>query len=300
MGILNSRALGGGTRALGGNRPGVARTASLSAQRVLQSRLNIHGLPGVHVPAGLVEIPTGTHAVGDHYLMNPVTKGLVKEWVRTDGRTPFVRLAMETARSPYNPGLLHVVQRGVDALNMEFIAEAEMIADDDLDADQGHLELVGKPIDVLTYLARIIQGEPGDVMAGLGFFEQVALASFLNRVTIEERSAAHLGAFNMVSEAQIVHAASHPKLFEGAERLPGMPGFVEHWTRDLYESSQLDLSAYDRIYARRVRLGGLHYIDGPLPVIFRSHSSGSNLCHPSDNYVARFAVLPAPQDSTTP
>ena len=247
------------------------------------------------MPAGRVKIPTGTHAVGDHYLMNPSTKGLVKEWARIDGRTPFVRLAMETARSPHNPGQLHVVQRGVDARNMKFIPEAEMIADYDLDVEQGHLELVGRPIDVLTWPSGV-QGDSDDVMLGLSFFEQVALAAFLNRVTIEERAAAHLGAFNMVSEAQIVHAANHPKLFEGAERLPGMPGFVGHWTRDLIDTRQLNLPANDRINFGRVWRGGKHHYGGPLPVVVR-FIVDYNLHSRSDYDVARFAVLPAPQDS---
>jgi hypothetical protein len=206
---------------------------------------------------------------------------------------------METDKSPYNRGQLHVVQRGIDASHMEFIPEAEMIADYDLDADQGHLELVGQPIDVLTWPARV-QGNTDDVMVGLSFFEQVALAAFLNRVTIEERAAAHLGAFNMVSEAQIVHAANYPNLFEGAERLSGMPNYVGHWTRDMFDSHQLALPANERVNARRVWRGGNHHNDGPLPVAGR-RSSDYNFLHAHyDNDVARFAVLPAPQDSTNP
>jgi len=202
---------------------------------------------------------------------------------------------METAKSPHNPGQLHVVQRGVDARHMEFTPEAEMIADYDLDAEQGHLELVGAPIDVLTWPASI-QGNSGVVMTGLNFFEQVALAAFLNRVTIEERAAAHLGAFNMVSEAQIVHAANHPTLFEGSARFSGMPGYVGYWTRDLYDSRELDLSADDRIYASRVWRGGSHNV-GPLPVAVRNNGDYDFLHNHYGYDVARFAVLPSPQDS---
>jgi len=290
MGIQNSRALVGG-------RPGpVAHSAGPAAQRALQSRINIHGLPGVHVPAGRVTISTRTHEVGDHYLMNPATKGLVKEWAKTDGKTPFVGLAMETARSPHNPGQLHVVQRGVDARHMEFTPEAEMIADYDLDAEQGHLELVGAPIDVLTWPSGV-QGDSDDVMLGLSFFEQVALAAFLNRVTIGDRAAAHLGAFNMVAEAQIVYAANHPNLFEGSAILPGMPAYVGHWTRDMYDPKQLSLPAGSRIDSRRVWRGGYHLNVGSLPVAVLLNYGSFNLHSRYDISVARFAVLPLPQDS---
>jgi len=285
MGIQNSRALLGG-------RP--------AAQRALQSRINIHGLPGVRVPAGRVTIPTGTHAVRDYYLMDPATKGLVQEWARVDGRTPFVRLAMETARSPHNPGQLHVVQRGVDASHMEFIPEAEMIADYDLDVEQGHLELVGAPIDVLTWPANNHannQGHTDDAMSGLIIVEQVALAAFLNRVTIDARVVAHLGAFNMVSEAQIVHAAWNQTLFEGSVKVPGVPSYVAHWTRDLYDPTQLNLPANDRINVRRVWRGSICHFDGTSPVVFRGNGDDGNLPLRLDNNVAQFAVLPLPQDS---
>ena len=296
MGIQNSRALLGARPGVA--RPGVARPAGHSAPKGLQARVNIHGLSGVHVPAGRVKIPTGTHDVPDHFLMNPATKGLVKEWARTDGRTPYIGLAMETARSPHNPGQLHVVQRGVDAHNMELIPEAKMIADYVLDPNQGHLELVGDPIDVLTRYANL-QGNPDDVMYSLSFFEQVALAAFLNRVTIGDRAAAHLGAFNMVSEAQIVHAANHPKLFEGSVDLPGMPNCVGHWTRDLYDPSELELPANQRINARRVWRGGSRRDVGalPVPVADRRGSDGSGLRYRGGGDVARFAVLPSLQDS---
>ena len=137
-------------------------------------------------------------------------------------------------------------------------------------------------------------------MEGLSFFEQAALAAFLNRVTIEARSAAHLGAFNMVSEAQIVHAANHPKLFEGSANLPGMPDYVGHWTRDMYDPKQLSLPADSRINSRRVWRGGNHLNDGPLPVVDRSDFDYYSLHDPYGSDVARFAVLPSPQDSTIP
>jgi len=281
---------------------GVARAPVRSLQISLPPKINIHDLPGSRVPAGLVNFPTGARQVDDHYLMHPVSKGLVKEWAKTDGETPFVGLAMETAESPHIPGLLHVVQRGGDVEHMELLSEDEIITDTDLDARQGHLELVGEPINVLTRYINL-QGNSGYVMTGLNFFEQVALAAFLNRVTIEARAAAHLGAFMMVSEAQLVHAnQNHRRVFESVNSLPGMPNFDSgHWTRDLYRPSQLKFTANVRINAQRVWLCGNHRGAGPLPANEAEHYNRDwhyyfgLLGEHYDFSVTRFAILPAPQ-----
>lgn len=102
--------------------PLLNRAMMQRGQRPLQPRvtLNIKTIPGkhgdplsaVHVPAGRVTTRTDSHKVGDFYLTDPARVGHVQVWANEDGQWPFVRFAMETAKSPHRPGELHVVQMG--------------------------------------------------------------------------------------------------------------------------------------------------------------------------------------------
>lgn len=181
---------------------------------------------------------------------------------------------------------------GSDPTHMD---DLEPILDYDLDAALGHVELVGTPIDVLTRYKRL-SGDSEEVMRGLSLFEQSALAAHLNRWSMLQRAAAHLGALTLATEAQIVHAGTnYSQLFEGSQRLLGMPESVGHLTRDLGDPNELDLPAEERINALRVWRGGDHHVGGPLPVADRDYDDG--LEHDRLGYdVARFVVLPLPQD----
>jgi hypothetical protein len=267
--------------------------------QVHQSRVTIHGhsrtglptheLSAAHVPAGVVDLPSGRHTVGDNYVTDPVHVSHVHAWVKQDGEKPFVRFAMETAKSPHRPGELHVVQMGASPNKMEDIAP---ILDYKLGERSDHLELVGQPIQIL---ARYMNWEkdPELVMGGLNFWEQVALGAHLNRMSVEARADAHLGALTLLSVPEIMHAGlNHRGLFIGEQNFPGLPRFIGNITRDLANPAELALPASLRQDARRAWRGGAIIGGGTLPVTDSDRDYGGFPYNRSEYNIARFGIKP--------